>query len=146
MCIYIGNTTHSNHCFNSCQVGIFCLERFLLDVLVNKNLWAKLIAIHFETYLWIIMAPLCKHSEVISLFVHSFVHLIYFLEHIFFPFSKVGSNWHPKKCLKVKSAMTLKLDQRNSWKYSLCKIIFRHIFSPIGHIGLAKNFTLWVHG
>lgn len=71
VCIYISNTTHSNHCFNSCQVGILCFERFLLDVLVNKNLWARLIAIHFETYLRIIMAPLCKHSEVISLFVHS---------------------------------------------------------------------------
>lgn len=100
VCIYISNTTHSNHCFNSCQVGILCFERFLLDVLVNKNLWARLIAIHFETYLRIIMAPLCKHSEVISLFVHSLVYLIYFLEHIFFPFSKVWSNFTPKSAWK----------------------------------------------
>lgn len=92
----------NSSCFNSCQEGMLCS-----GCVGEQKLVGKMDSYSFQNFFVKCYDPIC-------LFVHSFVHLIYFLEHISFPFGKVWVKPHQKKVLKAKSAMTFNLDQGNS--------------------------------
>lgn len=117
----------NSSCFNSCQEGML-LFLFLLDVLVNKNLWARWIVIHFKTFFVKCYDPtlqaLCSDLSVCSFFCPS--DLLFGAYFLSFWQSLVQTS--PKKVPEGKECNDLQPGSREQLKKFSVNSFFGHIF------------------